>query len=594
MKKNHKNSEQGAGLIMAVAFIVVMALMATATMSRVSNHTRHVEAHSQYYDTYIGLSSGMWDAERVRDESAPGAVYTDNIPVGFDFTLGQGETVHDKILEAMDGFYDPSDPGPLTSSPNVQYSVYSGPITTVAGAYMEDAFYVTSRYQLAGNTTNSRTLVNLERTPDVPGGPPGDSKWDNAIYAGFGQNGNLINGNVSIHGSVHILGNETDIGDVVFDLSGTAKVYNNYDGMPSALENNLSADPGEKFNGLEINDDGDETLNSKVRVKNGMVSINGNSSLGQTSADAGSKATVDAVYANNEWTGNQVKKGIPKAGKVNSDNGWTADYTDDPNYSAGNTDTYPFFSDIVDVDTGQVYFDPADATSFYHVDQTPYQGTINLEVGDTSTNFYYNSSTGDGTANIGNTPGSGGMPTYAEVSTLAGNDEFVVWFDADAQVLVVNGRVAVNGDVLINSGNGAGNASLDYEGKGSMLAYDDGSGGGNVEISADMYTTDFPTGNAIGIMAEYDFTIGTSSQMDLMGGFYAQGTVSMDKQTELAGTIIGSNFDLGSNVPSIYQVPELVDGWEDDMRMIADTGGGGGGIPGNGTGRIWFEIGVLL
>ena len=43
-----------------------------------------------------------------------------------------------------------------------------------------------------------------------------------------------------------------------------------------------------------------------------------------------------------------------------------------------------------------------------------------------------------------------------------------------------------------------------------------------------------------------------------MGLFYAEDTITSEKQTSVAGTFFSNYFDMGTNVPEIYQVPETV------------------------------------
>ena len=47
------------------------------------------------------------------------------------------------------------------------------------------------------------------------------------------------------------------------------------------------------------------------------------------------------------------------------------------------------------------------------------------------------------------------------------------------------------------------------------------------------------------------------SQIKVAGAFYAQGKIKANKQTQTAGTWVSNYFDLGSQVPKIYQVPLL-------------------------------------
>ena len=40
--------------------------------------------------------------------------------------------------------------------------------------------------------------------------------------------------------------------------------------------------------------------------------------------------------------------------------------------------------------------------------------------------------------------------------------------------------------------------------------------------------------------------------------FYAENTVRVQKQTDIVGTIVSNYFNVGTNVPSIYQVPDII------------------------------------
>ncbi len=43
----------------------------------------------------------------------------------------------------------------------------------------------------------------------------------------------------------------------------------------------------------------------------------------------------------------------------------------------------------------------------------------------------------------------------------------------------------------------------------------------------------------------------------MIGAFYAQGTIRSAKQNQIAGTFVATYYDMGTNVPNIYQVPAL-------------------------------------
>ncbi|RLC35462.1 MAG: hypothetical protein DRH33_08550, partial [Candidatus Nealsonbacteria bacterium] len=102
------------------------------------------------------------------------------------------------------------------------------------------------------------------------------SIWDNAIFAGSGQSGKVINGNVDIRGSVHILGTEGAVAVEALDITGTAGIGNNYDGMDSNIRSRIINPPTTDFNG----ETGIETLNAKLRVKHGIVNLSGTATVG--------------------------------------------------------------------------------------------------------------------------------------------------------------------------------------------------------------------------------------------------------------------------------------------------------------------------
>jgi hypothetical protein len=46
------------------------------------------------------------------------------------------------------------------------------------------------------------------------------------------------------------------------------------------------------------------------------------------------------------------------------------------------------------------------------------------------------------------------------------------------------------------------------------------------------------------------------ANIDVMGLFYAQNEIEVSKQTTIMGTIVSNEFDMGTNVPNVVQVPE--------------------------------------
>ena len=91
----------------------------------------------------------------------------------------------------------------------------------------DDALWIESTGTIKGMTQTIRAYAKIVNV----------SPWNNAIFAGKGASGTLINGNVDVRGSVHILGTDLGAGDLAVSMGGTAElVGNNYDGMPADLE----------------------------------------------------------------------------------------------------------------------------------------------------------------------------------------------------------------------------------------------------------------------------------------------------------------------------------------------------------------------
>jgi len=128
------------------------------------------------------------------------------------------------------------------------------------------------------------------------------SIWDNAIFAGEGQAGKSIKGNVEVRGSVHVVGDPNN--PTLLDWGGGATVRNSY--VDAAINSNwdvvdaakLPSLPAVDFNGVMV-----QSLDAEVRVKNGDLDYGGNSSLGDPDAFGnGVKDTLDGFYADGTVT----------------------------------------------------------------------------------------------------------------------------------------------------------------------------------------------------------------------------------------------------------------------------------------------------
>jgi hypothetical protein len=393
--------------------------------------------------------------------------------------------------------------------------------------------------------------------------------WNNAVFAGTGASGQAINGNVDVRGSVHILGDGEAYSDLnangrrdpaetftdsnsngvwdpgepfddangdgvwnpaepyndsnyngIYDppltqtdlnssFSGTAYIGNNYSGMPAALEALLPAAP--RISGIE-------QLGAEVRVKHGRIGINGSATIGTSGlVDGGtSKGFIDGSYVNDGFTGNQG------ASAVFSDNGTTNGYD---LMQLGLK--FPLIAGI----GAQTYIDDGGtswATQETYLNSRSLTIPINTIKADT--------------------------PPFAYGPDLYGNS---VVFTPEAgsipATLTVNGLIRVSGDLQI----GGKNSHVRYLGNGTIYATQD------IKIDGDLLPKSgatFPTTARLGLIAKRNMLLATgsgSSQLSMAGAFYAQGKIVSAKQNQIAGTFVANFYDLGTNVPNIYQVPSL-------------------------------------
>ncbi|MEN6519900.1 MAG: hypothetical protein ABFD46_01950 [Armatimonadota bacterium] len=408
---------------------------------------------------------------------------------------------------------------------------------------------ITSRgiVKTAEKTTRRTLKVLIERKAENV------NPWNNVIFGGVGQAGKSINGNVRMRGSVHLLGdgekftdidgdehwddNEpyndknfngqydidesyTDVDgdghrdarepfvdvngngirdpaltvtDIAEEISGTADVGNNYNGMPSNLRNMLPSLPTKTFGGESV-----DSLSAKLRVKHGRVNISGSAVVGYSNVTGNSaKETLDGAYVSDGYGGNKGTAG------VNADNGYT--------------NGYDLGDDLVQFPS---LLDPYPPYATYKA----YLALNSLQI-----------------------PGS---LTIGGTSFNASNSFGSVTYDSTTGVLKTTGIVMINGDLEINGRNG----NLTYEGNGTLFSTGDTSIHCNVLPKSGFPLTDrlgIIAGQSMGVA-----TGSGDSQLTMALAMYAQYRISIGKQCEIGGTCVSSFFSM-KNVPHIYQVPKL-------------------------------------
>lgn len=393
--------------------------------------------------------------------------------------------------------------------------------------------------------------------------------WNNAIFAGSGASGQSINGNVDIRGSVHLLGEGESYSDLngngqrdgaepftdtnrngVWDpgepftdsngdgvwsaaepyndtnrngmydppitttemnssFSGNAYIGNNYSGMPLALEQQV---PSLMMNGATL-----ETLDAEARCKHGRIAISGSATIGSNSViDGGlSKNTLDGVYVNDGFSGNAG------ASSVYSDNGTGEAYDLD-----GFDIHFPL---ITGIGAEEFIYGGTQYNTYKDFYDSKALVVPVTTITKSTTAFSYGPDANGNAFSF--TPESGSTPA----------------------TLNITGVVKVAGDIQIGAKD-----TIRYTGVGTLYS------AGTVRFDGNFLPLAgkvFPTTARMGVVAKNDIMLATgsgSAQLSMAGAFYAQGTIVSRKQNQIAGTFVANYFDMGTNVPNIYQVPSLV------------------------------------
>ena len=547
-----KESRRGIALFTALIFISLTVIVLISLLARYTQQRLQVDRFEDYYLVFEAADAGQGQCVAEVEDAQDGIVGLDGWTPVFD----AGGTL---VLPDFDA--GGVAPAALNSMPDIEYIGYTyewfgdGRDSDGNGAIDDiGEFGMFSIHTAARSEGHTRQIEGVYSSSNV-------NVWNNAIFGGTGQSGNLVNGNVSIHGSVHLLGDNLPDGGVAvaaMDLSGGALISNNYDGMPADLEQRVPPLPTRLYSGETV-----ETLYTKVRVKKGLVGISGNAHIGDAQVvGSGIKSPVDGTYNTNGWTGNKVTddggRGIPSPDRFYSDNGHTE------TYDLGHRVPMPYLDDdwrepdgsrVTDPDTGTWYTHETYFTEVLLADPVNetdgiYNGNIVLNVYDKKgTAVYWNATTGQyltGAAAVAATPGV--------------NDDYLKFVPA-TNMLFMNGQIRINGTLsFVGQGN---DTTINYTGRAAFLV------DGNVTIDTNLITcnngnplniTDsFPVNNIIGIMTTGDMMVGSTSQLSIMGAFYAEGACITQKQSNILGTFVANYFNMGKNVPSIFQVPELAE-----------------------------------
>jgi hypothetical protein len=499
MRRRSSNSESGAILLIVIILMLALTITGVAFLNAGVLEYRLAKRedykNKAFYIAEGGLERTIWNLKQ------------DFVSGSEDWTDGEINGVSVDDTPTTDDWWILNYPNPLLGDGS--YEVKLKYVNDPTGGFKNDEIWVRS----TGTVKEIPRIVQayVEIVNVFP--------WNNAIFAGIGSGaGAIIEGNSLIHGSVLILGKDVAEEAMVMDMLGTAGIRNNYYGMDVDLVPKVPLCPTE---------DGIEDLDAYLRVKQGTVNLGGTATVGEPNNPGDSfKDYMDGVYATGNYGGN---KG---ADNVYSDNGpWEL-------YDLGDAVVFPSlkddYTDPVTDTHYPTYLDYLDANS---LDIPIGINEISSDIADFTTS--------DGTNTISWDQSEGELHV-----------EGIIWVLADSLDLGKKGdpiEYTGSGTIVVAKHNGIPfDVHGDIRVHGDLVAKGTYDGPGGYE--------GFPN-NAIGLIANnIELATGSGeSQLMMTAAFFAENRIISAKQNEIGGTFVSNYFDMGTNVPRIYQVPDLQD-----------------------------------
>jgi len=512
MKENQKNykikniltNQKGMALLTTLIFVFILVTFAVALLTMTSNDTKlsalQRDSTKAFYIAEAGIERTLYNLNEDFKISKDWDNQDDSEDPNYreinGYSLVDGDLGEFREINYI-------------TDPPIGYEVPFGEGTYTVSLKINSYNNVTIKSKGKHNNRPTRYVQIDAKMGEL-------SIWDNAIFAGRGQSGKAINGNVDIRGSVHILGTEGTVAVEALDITGTAGIGNNYEGMDSDLRSRIKDPP---TNGL-----GDQTLNAKLRVKHGIVNLSGTATVGDPDVSGNSyKETLDGVYVDNG--GDDSFGGNQGADNVYSDNGKEQPY----DFGEG-TFTFPTLDDD--------YINPDDGASSPGYSYKNYYDDNGLKITNISSissdteSFHY--------------PDPEGPDTGPDV-----NGNYINW-DQETQTLTISGIIVIDVDG-IDFAIGKKNDSIEYYGTGTIVSK------GNISVNSNLLAKEeFPT-DALGLLAYNNINLVENSQLIMTAAFYAQNQITSSKQNQIAGTFVSDYFNMTGQVPSIFQVPDLIE-----------------------------------
>jgi hypothetical protein len=404
----------------------------------------------------------------------------------------------------------------------------TGPIAFAGGQYevtlnRSDGFVILTS---VGRVGNSRATVRLVAT--AGSGPA--SPWDNAIFAvGASPTARAINGNVAVYGGIHIVEGQVPVQEDL-ELTGTAGVYNNYLGKDGQNNSDIRTDIQNIMTLTDAQQVANDGLCARIKIERG------NLVMGSNAARAGTSSTpLESIH---------IGEGIVCRKQGNSCTEIT-DHHQSPMVNlrapsgVGVNSGYEGYN--ISLPTLPANF-PNDVAGAIVPSAIPacswlfQSGEFRLPPASPGTAR----SCTDGINTITWTPAASRKPGYISFSSPSG---------APVIVNTLGARIRITGPV-------------EYQGLGTLRAGASSTDTGamiRVDGSLTPRNGNYLRNNALGLVSSGRMELGVSSQATIAAVAYAAGSVKIDKQTLVVGSLVAQSFDIGSQVPKIAYHPRVQD-----------------------------------
>lgn len=518
MDVRHRENEQGMAVVIALLVVLIVAAIGsgllTTALTDLDISFNETNSAIAFYAAESGLQQVIVDV--TADDTWLSSILTGSMGVANPFPTTV--TINGQVVNVtVDGNGDPV-PG---------YYPLGGATAIGEGSYTLSVFFPPTLSP--ANGSGSQQFMDLPlRSTGTMGAPEASTQvlgsdlrlrvtttavtvWDNAIFAGDAKDDDPFDntdGNLVVRGSIHVIGDPSDPADI--QLEGNDQILNNYDGLGDAGEIGADFSKLPPLSTTTVNGETVYTLEANVKVKNGTVTLNDSSFIGEADvAGNGVKETIDGM-----WVDGAVTVNAPA----------TLDTDASGSYADGVVDvTFPALTDA--------YTDPSTGTTY---------GNYNAFISATALSI----------------PESDISATVGAFHYSDADGNMIDW-DPATMTLQIQGIIEFAAVAHIGAGNDG--ERIYYSGTGTIYADSE------IEVNSDLV----PVGNYLDPNDAVMNNIGLVSteieiaedqgdyKITVMAAIYAGDELEIDEDSNVLGAMVGKEIDFEENLAHITHVPSL-------------------------------------